>query len=148
MSSVAKVEEKESSKRDGLSTVEEDLDLVFSQYIRLRDSDENGYLICYCCGAVIYWTEAECMHFVPRIHKSTRYSEENCHGGCSSCNGPKKGNLIPYGEHLERDRPGSVEALEDQARAIYKYDVPELKSLISYYSKEVKSMKAKKPMKI
>ena len=26
------------------------LDKVFSEYIRLRDADENGYVRCYCCG--------------------------------------------------------------------------------------------------
>lgn len=148
MKSLARLEEKESSSREGLSTVEEDLDTIFSRFIRLRDCDENGYISCYCCGAVYYWTECECMHFVPRIHKNTRYSEDNCHGGCSTCNGPvMRGNLKAYGEHLEKDRAGTVEGLEEQARAPYKYDIPELKELIAYYSKEVKKMKNLKPLK-
>lgn len=146
MKSAAKLEEKETD--DSLSAVFEDLDAVFSQYIRLRDSDENGYVTCYCCGAVEYWTDAQCMHFIPRIHKNTRFSEDNCHGGCSNCNESKRGNLRAYGEHLERDRSGSVELLEEQARAPYKYDVPELKGLIAYYAKEINRMKKLKPMKL
>jgi hypothetical protein len=147
MKSVAKLEEKEEAKYERLADVMEDLDAVFSQFIRLRDSDENGYIACYCCGSVVYWVEADCMHYVPRIHKNTRYSEDNCKGGCSSCNRAKGGNLKAYGDHLERDRPGSVDALEEQARAPYNYDIPELKSLISYYAKEVRAMRAKKPLK-
>lgn len=148
LKSVVKMEERETTQNESLSTVMEDLDAVFSQYIRLRDSDENGYITCYCCCAVEYWTDCDCMHFMPRIHKNTRFSEDNCKGGCKNCNQAKEGNLAAYGDHLEKDRPGSVEALEEQARAPYSFDVPELKSLISYYAKEIRSMKKLKPMKI
>jgi hypothetical protein len=147
MKSVAKLEEKELVRDESLSAVIEDLDAVFSQFIRLRDSDENGYVTCYCCGARWYWTDSDCMHFMPRVHQNTRFSEDNCKGGCVDCNRNEYGNLKAFGEHLEEDRPGSVEALEDQARAPYKYDVPELKGLIAYYAKEVRAMKVKKPMK-
>lgn len=145
--SAAKFEEKELSQNESLSTVMDDLDVVFSQFIRLRDSDDNGYIPCYCCGAFNYWTECDCMHFMPRIHQNTRYSEENCHGGCVSCNRQKKGNLLQYGEHLERDSPGSVEFLEEQARISYSYSVSEIKGLISHYSKEVSRMRKTKPLK-
>jgi hypothetical protein len=147
--SAAKSDAKEIEKDESLSAVIEDLDAVFSQFIRLRDSDENGYVTCYCeCGRVIYWTEAECMHFRDRDHMNTRFSEDACKAGCHQCNCLKDGNIRAFGEHLERDRPGSVEAIEDQARAKYKYDVSELKGLIAYYSKEVRAMRAKKPMKL
>lgn len=147
--SAARIDAKEIEQDESLSAVIEDLDAVFSQFIRLRDSDENGYVTCYCrCGRVIYWTEAECMHFRDRDHMNTRFSEEACKGGCHDCNCKKDGNIEAFGKHLEEDRPGSVEAIEEQARVKYKYDVAELKSLISHYSKEVKAMRSQKPMKI
>lgn len=149
LKSAAKFEAKELQQNESLSAVIEDLDAVFSQYIRLRDSDENGYVTCYCeCGRVMYWTDAQCMHFRDRDHMNTRFSEDACKAGCEDCNCRKDGNIKAFGEHLERDRPGSVEAIEEQARSLYKYDVPELKSLIAYYAKEVRVMKAKKPLKI
>jgi len=149
LASAAKFERKELGQNESLSAVIQDLDAIFSQYIRLRDSDENGYVTCYCeCGRVMYWTEAECMHFRDRDHMNTRFSEDACRAGCHDCNCRKDGNINAFGEHLERDRPGSVEALEEQARAPYRYDVPELKGMIAYYSKEVRQMKAKKPLKI
>lgn len=148
MKSAAKFERIELEQNESLSTVIDDLDAVFSQYIRLRDSDENGYIICYCCGAVNYYTECDNMHYMPRLHMNTRFSEDNCKGGCRNCNQAKSGNLKAYGEHLEKDQPGSVEALEDQARVNYNYTVSEVKGLISYYSKEVSRMRKSKPMKI
>lgn len=147
MKSVAKMEEKELVRDESLSAVIDDLDAIFSQYIRLRDSDENGYLTCYC-GKMVYYTEADNSHFMPRAHMNTRFSEDNCTGSCRHCNQTLKGNLQVYGAWLEQRRPGSVEALEDQAAAPYKYDVSELKGLIAYYAKEVRVMKAKKPLKI
>lgn len=148
MKSAAKFEEKTVSENESLSAAMEDLDDIFSQFIRLRDSDENGYISCYCCSAVNYWSESDNMHFVPRIHQNTRYSEDNCKGGCKTCNQAKKGNLRAYGEHLEQDRPGSVEAIEAQGRVIYNYSVSEIRELISHYSKEVRRMKKLKPMKL
>lgn len=147
LKSVAKMEEKELVREESLSAVIEDLDAIFSQYIRLRDSDENGYVTCYC-GKTVYYTEADNSHFMPRAHMNTRFSEDNCHGSCRYCNQTLKGNLLVYGTWLEKRRAGSVEALECQAVALYKYDVSELKGLIAYYAKEVRLMKAKKPLKI
>lgn len=145
--SVTKLEEKEVQANESLSTVIEDLDVVFSQFIRLRDSDENGYVICPCCGDRNYWTDCDNMHFIPRAHMITRFSEENCYGGCVDCNRALSGNLRAYGEYLESIRPGSVEILEEQATIIYRYSVSELKGLISHYSSLVKSMRKTKPLK-
>lgn len=147
MKSAAKFEQQELEQNESLSTVIDDLDAVFSQFIRLRDSDENGYITCYC-GAVVYWTEADNSHYMPRAHMNTRFSDENCNSSCRHCNQTLKGNLVVYGAWLEKIRPGSVEALEDQARVQYNYGISELKVLIAYYSKEVRAMRKTKPMKI
>jgi len=147
LKSAEKFEKIELEQNESLSTVIEDLDAVFSQYIRLRDSDENGYITCYC-GKVVYWTEADNSHFMPRSHMNTRYSDENCNSSCRHCNQTLKGNLLVYGAWLETKRPGSVEALEDQAKVRYDWTVSELKTIIAYYSKEVNAMRKKKPLKI
>lgn len=137
----------ELEQNESLSTVIEDLDIVFSQFIRLRDSDENGYITCYC-GKVVYWTEADNSHFQPRAHMNTRFLEDNCTPSCRHCNQTLNGNLQAYGAWLEQKRPGSAEALEDQARVQYNYTVSEVKGLISFYSKEVSRIRKTKPLKI
>lgn len=147
MKSAAKFEAIDLEQNESLSTVIEDLDTVFSQFIRLRDSDENGYITCYC-GAVVYWTEADNSHYMPRLHMNTRFSDENCNSSCRNCNRHLDGNLIVYGKWLESKRSGAVEALENQALVQYNYGVSEVKGLIYYYSKEVNRMKKTKPMKI
>lgn len=152
LKSAAKFEEQELEQNESLSTVMQDLDVLFSQWIRLKASDDNGYCVCYGCGAVHYYTEMQCCHYIPRSHKNTRYLEENCVCGCSFCNKNEGGKLSSYSEHfgnlIERDRSGGVEALEEQARMEYSYTVSEVKGLISFYSKEVGTLRKKKPLKI
>lgn len=146
LKSAAKFEKIELEQNESLSTVIDDLDTIFSQFIRLRDSDENGYITCYC-GAVVYWTEADNSHYMPRAHMNTRFSDENCAASCKNCNQTLKGNIKIYGAWLEVKRPGSVESLEDQAKIRYDWSVSELKVLIAYYSKEVRAMRKTKPLK-
>lgn len=152
LKSAAKFEEQELQQNETLSTVIEDLDIVFSQYIRLKASDENGYCTCCGCDKVYYWTEMESCHYIPRAHKNTRFLEENCVCGCHSCNKNEGGLLSSYSTHfgnlIEKDRPGGVEYLEEQARMEYNYGISEIKGLISFYSKEVNRMRKTKPLKI
>ena len=39
----------------------------FSIYIRLRDSDENGYGKCFTCGKIIFWKKGDCGHGIGRL---------------------------------------------------------------------------------
>lgn len=152
LKSVERLEERELEQNESLSTVIEDLDIVFSQFVRLKASDENGYCICYGCSKVYYWTEMQCCHYIPRSHMNTRFLDENVVCGCSSCNKNEGGKLSSYSSHfgnlIEKDRVGGVEALEDQAKVQYSYSVSEIKGLIAYYSKEVSRMRKTKPLKI
>lgn len=71
----------------------------------------------------------------------TRFLEENCKGGCPTCNEVNDGNMKAYGDHLEKDRPGSVEMLEEQGMMSYKWSISELKDRIAHYTKEIKRLK-------
>lgn len=152
MKSVAKLEERDIQNSEGLSTVIDDLDLMFSQWVRLKASDENGYCVCYGCSAVHYWTDMQAVHYISRSHMNTRFSDINVFCGCVSCNKNEGGKLSSYSTHfgnlIERDRPGGVGFLEEQGAMRYDYSISELKGLISHYSKKVKELKKKIPLKI
>lgn len=138
MKSMQKQEANELSKDEDLQTLVNDLDIIFSRYIRLKEADLYGIIECYCCGDKINWKYADAMHFIPRAHMYTRFMEENVHSGCQKCNRFKDGELALYAKHLEKDRPGTVESLQEHSHIVYKYDRTELKSLISYYSRKLK----------
>lgn len=152
LKSAEKFEKIELEQNESLSTVIDDLDVVFSQYVRLKSSDDNGYCVCYGCSKVYYWTNMECCHYIPRGHMNTRFLEENCVCGCHGCNKNEGGKLSSYSIHfgnlIEKDRTGRVEYLEEQGRMDYNYSISEVKELVSYYSKEVNVMRKIKPLKI
>lgn len=142
MKSVQKLQEQEITEDESLATVITDLDIVFSRYVRLKDSDLYGYNECYCCGKRENWKFQDCGHFIPRSHMYTRFSENNCKPCCQSCNRMKDGNLSAFARHLEQDNPGSVESLLEQGRLVYKYTIEELKQLISEYTHKLKQLKS------
>lgn len=78
------------------------LDAVFSEYIRLRDSNNRGIVECPLCWKKIYRKLAQNMHFVSRGVMKYRYSEKNCHAGCMRCNVILHWNYIAYTRRMQR----------------------------------------------
>jgi len=118
------------------------LDNVFSEYIRLRDSDENGYGRCISCGKIVHWKEADCGHFVNRRHLSLRYDEKNVNLQCRACNRFQEGNAIGYNHGLVEKYGDSV----IDYLAIKKFNYchignVEYEALIKEYTAKVKQLK-------
>lgn len=65
-------------KSERQKTIEK-FDSVFSDYIRLRDSDQKGRVICPLCNAKMYRKYSQNMHFISRGVLMYRYDEDNCH---------------------------------------------------------------------
>ena len=51
------------------------LDRIFSEYIRLRDANPQGYTVCISCGKIVPWKESDCGHFINRSHMATRFKD-------------------------------------------------------------------------
>lgn len=121
------------------------LDRVFSEFIRLRDADENGYVCCISCGKIDHWRKIHCGHFVNRGHTSTRFNEKNCNGQCVTCNSYDEGNNIGYTRGLiKKYGPGIIQELEIIKGQCTKYTDFEYRVLIAHYTKEVKQLKQQK----
>lgn len=121
------------------------LDKIFSQFIRLRDSDDNGYITCYCCGKRVFWKEAHNMHYIPRQHLSLRFSEINCNAGCVKCNYFNNGNIEQYLIHLKKDYGEDInERLVVVKHQKTKISETEYKAMIDYYKQEVSKLKKQK----
>jgi hypothetical protein len=61
-------------------------DKWFSEFIRLRDSDEFGRVTCVTCSHRGHWRELQCGHWITRGHEATRFDEQNCNTQCRGCN--------------------------------------------------------------
>jgi hypothetical protein len=140
MKSALKAQEKELQQDEDLQTLVSDLDIIFSRYIRLKDADLYGRIECYCCGEKVKWTMADASHFIPRAHMYTRFLEMNVKPCCQGCNRAKDGNLAAFAGHLERDNPGSVEILQEQARIVQHWSRDELRAMIAEYDKKLKQV--------
>lgn len=112
------------------------LDNIFSQWVRLSASDNNGNCKCVTCGKVGYW-KADGMqagHFMSRKHYSTRWDERNVKVQCSSCNVFRAGEQYKFSLYLGQQLS---EELLQESRKIRKFTSDELEEMVLYYSKEV-----------
>lgn len=117
------------------------LDRIFSEYIRIRDANQQGYTVCISCGKIVSWKEADCGHFVNRRHMATRFNEKNCNSQCRSCNRFDEGNNIGYMRGLIKKYGQAVieelEILKHQHSHLSDFDY---KVLIDLYTQKVKQL--------
>jgi hypothetical protein len=113
-----------------------ELQVVFNQWIRLRDKD----LPCISCGkfngseqAGHYMSVGGC----PEL----RFNEDNVHGQCIRCNMYLHANLIPYRQNLiKKIGISSVEWLESNHEPKH-YNKAELIGMKVQYKQRIKDMK-------
>lgn len=120
------------------ATIVNDLDLVFSRYIRHKYADENGLVQCYTCPSKEPIAIIENGHYISRKHMFLRWDERNCRPQCNVCNSMKHGNMAVYTQNLEKELPGITDILMEESRTVYKWSQYELKSMISEYSRKLK----------
>jgi len=128
--------------------LEKTLDKVFSEYIRLRDADSNGFVWCVTCGSAHYWSDGHqinCGHYIPRSRKATRFDERNCHGQCVKCNMYKSGEWDIYEQRMI-DMYGKdvVDELKQKARIGGSFDGYQMRQMIIEYREKVKKLKNEK----
>ena len=117
------------------------LDAIFSKFIRLRDSDENGIIKCCTCDSRKSWKKVDCGHFIPRQYLSTRWEESNCHAQTKDCNGFHGGRMDLHEKHIiklhgqsEVDRL-NLKMKHEKASPVKIYEF-ELQEMIEIYTKK------------
>lgn len=115
------------------------LDRIFSLYIRLRDSDSNGYFYCISCGQIKSWHNADCGHYFSRARMNTRFDENNAHSECRACNRFSSDHLDGYKINLIRKMgEEEYEKLRIRANMARRWSEFELEELIKYYKEKAK----------
>lgn len=128
---------------ESFKNLTEDLDHVFSQYIRCKYADKEGMVECFTSGKKHHWTKIQNGHFIPRANLGTRWLEQNCRPQSENDNVFLSGNLEVYAKKLDQERPGTVEYLQELARQVAKPTKDELKSLIIEYRAKLDLVKKK-----
>lgn len=123
----------------------ERLDIIFSEYIRRRDADENGYIRCISCGKVVHWKQSDCGHYINRKHNSTRYDEHNCNAQCRTCNRFDEGNIQGYRRGLiKKIGLKATDMLEVKKHNICKMGAFEMEALTKVYKAKLKAIRTEK----
>jgi len=125
------------SKKPTRSKLVKKLDVIFSQYIRLKYSDKHGMTECFTCGKRDHWKKMQCGHFQSRKNYSTRWEEDNVRVQCVGCNMFKSGEQYVFGLKLGQQL---AEEMFIKSKQLVKFTNDELIEKIDHYSSEVKRM--------
>lgn len=121
------------------------LDRIFSEYIRLRDADNNGYIRCISCGKIVFWKDTDNGHFINRKHMSLRFSETNCNAQCRACNRFDEGNMTGYNQGMiKKYGQQTVDLLILAKKQVNKISDAEYQILVAHYQQKVKEIKQQK----
>jgi hypothetical protein len=126
-----------------LQTLTEDLDRIYSRYIRLKYMDpKTGLVPCYTCSAKLPMSQIQNGHYIHREDKGLRFLDDNCRPQCPTCNTRHNDDKEPYKSRLEKEKPGITEWLEEQARLVAKPTRTDLKELLVHYRFKVKLLES------
>ena len=100
-----------------LITLKRKIDVLWSKYIRNRDSDRFGFASCVTCGRRDRIDNMDCGHYMSRGFMATRWDEKNCAAQCRKCNRYQEGRHGAFAQAINtRYGPGTAEAIEYKAK--------------------------------
>ena len=121
-------------------TLVKKLDAIFSEYIRRKYADKNGFVKCYTCNKKAYW-KGEGMqngHFISRASRILRWREDNCRPQCYACNCMRYGQAYIFGANLNKEFGfNKAEELLIESKKIIKQSDQDLLDLIEQYKEKV-----------
>lgn len=136
---------KKAKDKDDTRALIEKLDRVFSEYIRLRDSNKDGYIRCITSGQLMHWTESDAGHFMSREHMNTRFDERNVNAQGRGDNRFKSGKQFEHGLAIDKKHgAGTSVKLHVASKTDKKWYAFELEAMCTYYKAEVKRLKEEK----
>lgn len=117
------------------------IDPPFHRYIRLRDTNEDGFGTCCTCNKQIHFHEGDSGHFIPRQHKKTRWDERNVNLQCKYCNMFEGGAQYQYSKFLGEELSEELLML---SRQIYKLSDAEYEDIYYHYKEKVAELEKTK----
>ena len=125
------------SKKPTKSKLVKKLDIVFSRWVRLSNSDDKGYCECVTCNKKVHWYDIQAGHFMSRRHYSTRWDQDNVKPQCKACNIFGQGKQYEYSIYLGKSLSDDLLA---KSRQLVKYSVVDLQNMIDFYTNELKAL--------
>ena len=116
---------------------------IFSKCIRMRDclltTGCASWWLCITCGKRYHIKLLQAGHFIPGRHNANLFSERGTHAQCYNCNINLKGNSLEYRRKIiELYGEGADLELEEEARQIKKFTIPDLEELMASLKGKIK----------
>jgi len=133
--------------KSDLENLEGKLWEIFSVYIRLRDSDDQGICKCFTCNFRAHWKKMDAGHGIPRQHKATKFSEINNNAQCGRCNAFEGGMREEYKKAMDKKYgPQTWDKMLIASKQTIHFSAALLENNIKYYSEQVRILKEQKGM--
>ena len=126
-----------------ISKLKKKLDKLFSEYIRLRDSDYKGNCKCISCGkeAPAFGGSTHAGHLFSRRYLSIRFDEKNVNAQCAYCNTFLNGNQIKAARGVENKwGEGTVANLESRMHITTKLSRIDYEEAIENIKRKIKDL--------
>jgi len=109
---------------------------LFSQYIRRRYADRNGYVECVTCGVYKNWKQLQAGHFIDGRNNTVLFNELFVFPQCYRCNVLLKGNKVQYtlfmlSQGYSQEEIKKFDSLKMESKNMYIQDYQEI---IEHYS--------------
>lgn len=138
-----------------LSELKKELDAIFSKWVRLSNSNNDGYCFCITCEEKVFWLYIQNGHFISRSCLALRFDPNNTRPQCQPCNWAQ---MMGFGDNQKTfqfeenlaDEIGEegIKKLKEHRKDKVKYDSFWYIEKIEYYEKEVEKWLLKRPAKI
>jgi hypothetical protein len=118
---------------------------IFSEYVRRKDVDENGFGVCISCGTMKHWKEAQAGHY----HAGSVcgldlfFDPRNVNFQCVGCNLFRHGNLAQYALALKKKHGPTILEDLDSMRGICKWSRGKFEEMIETYKQKLKELENK-----
>jgi hypothetical protein len=114
---------------------------VFSEYIRRRDADQDGYARCYTCGTRKHWKELQAGHLLDGRTNSILFAEEGVKPQCSGCNLFKSGNKEVYiPKWIDENGREKYDELMRLKHTAKKYSIGDLQTMYEDYKTRLEAL--------
>ena len=135
------------ARKRTLTQLKNELDKVFSRYIRAKHADSKGVVRCITCEREYLVGDAQAGHFASRRHMATRWDEDNVRPQCYSCNITDQGRQWRFGQAIDREYPGRATEIMEKAMSRTKNSANALQAAIEHYSQELAALEREKNLR-
>lgn len=114
-----------------LAKLKKKADQIYSIYVRIRDSDKNGYAECITCDVQKPWKDMQAGHFISRRFNILRFVDANVNAQCVKCNVFRYGEQYAYSRAIDlKYGTGTALELHSMQNDYHKFTRQELEVII------------------